>query len=164
MLMKKLDHPHIVKLIGIAEEEPTWIIMELYPYGEVRGGGTLRLWGPPTHLGATLSASDPLPVPVPLQLGQYLEQNKHCLAVPTLILYALQISKALAYLEAINCVHRWGGQHGAGGGRFGEQDHAKGRGRGALCRPIFGEPFADLFLGSRRSGLVWVEGGSSPSP
>lgn len=34
--MKKLDHPHIVKLIGIAEEEPTWIIMELYPYGEVR--------------------------------------------------------------------------------------------------------------------------------
>ncbi|NXJ72048.1 FAK2 kinase, partial [Rostratula benghalensis] len=73
MLMKKLDHPHIVKLIGIAEEEPTWIIMELYPYGE---------------------------------LGQYLEQNKHCLAVPTLILYALQISKALAYLEATNCVHR----------------------------------------------------------
>ncbi|NXS66439.1 FAK2 kinase, partial [Pandion haliaetus] len=73
VLMKKLDHPHIVKLIGIAEEEPTWIIMELYPYGE---------------------------------LGQYLEQNKHCLAVPTLILYVLQISKALAYLEAINCVHR----------------------------------------------------------
>ncbi|KFM04737.1 Protein-tyrosine kinase 2-beta [Aptenodytes forsteri] len=73
VLMKKLDHPHIVKLIGIAEEEPTWIIMELYPYGE---------------------------------LGQYLEQNKHCLTVPTLVLYALQISKALAYLEAINCVHR----------------------------------------------------------
>ncbi|NWU96315.1 FAK2 kinase, partial [Upupa epops] len=73
VLMKKLDHPHIVKLIGIAEEEPTWIIMELYPYGE---------------------------------LGQYLEQNKSLLAVPTLILYALQISKALAYLEAINCVHR----------------------------------------------------------
>ncbi|NXD12194.1 FAK2 kinase, partial [Nothocercus nigrocapillus] len=73
VLMKKLDHPHIVKLIGIAEEEPTWIIMELYPYGE---------------------------------LGQYLEQNKHSLAVPTLILYALQISKALAYLEATNCVHR----------------------------------------------------------
>uniref|UniRef100_A0A672UC39 Protein-tyrosine kinase 2-beta n=1 Tax=Strigops habroptila TaxID=2489341 RepID=A0A672UC39_STRHB len=73
LLMKKLDHPHIVKLIGIAEEEPTWIIMELYPYGE---------------------------------LGQYLEQNKHCLAVPVLILYALQISKALAYLEAINCMHR----------------------------------------------------------
>ncbi|NWV46739.1 FAK2 kinase, partial [Daphoenositta chrysoptera] len=73
VLMKKLDHPHIVKLIGIAEEEPTWIIMELYPYGE---------------------------------LGQYLEQQRLALAVPTLVLFALQVSKALAYLEAINCVHR----------------------------------------------------------
>ncbi|XP_038249959.1 protein-tyrosine kinase 2-beta isoform X2 [Dermochelys coriacea] len=73
MLMKKLDHPHIVKLIGITEEEPTWIIMELYPYGE---------------------------------LGHYLEQNKNSLRVPTLILYALQIGKALAYLETISCVHR----------------------------------------------------------
>lgn len=33
--MKNLDHPHIVKLIGIIEEEPTWIIMELYSHGEV---------------------------------------------------------------------------------------------------------------------------------
>ncbi|XP_008172125.2 protein-tyrosine kinase 2-beta isoform X3 [Chrysemys picta bellii] len=73
MLMKKLDHPHIVKLIGITEEEPTWIIMELYPYGE---------------------------------LGHYLEQNKNSLRVLTLILYGLQIGKALAYLEAISCVHR----------------------------------------------------------
>ncbi|XP_074847535.1 protein-tyrosine kinase 2-beta isoform X4 [Carettochelys insculpta] len=73
VLMKKLDHPHIVKLIGITEEEPTWIIMELYPYGE---------------------------------LGHYLEQNKSSLKVPTLLLYALQISKALAYLEAVSCVHR----------------------------------------------------------
>ncbi|XP_044864973.1 protein-tyrosine kinase 2-beta isoform X3 [Mauremys mutica] len=73
VLMKKLDHPHIVKLIGITEEEPTWIIMELYPYGE---------------------------------LGHYLEQNKNSLRVLTLILYALQIGKALAYLEAISCVHR----------------------------------------------------------
>ncbi|XP_061481850.1 protein-tyrosine kinase 2-beta isoform X2 [Rhineura floridana] len=73
MLMKKMDHPHIVKLIGITEEEPTWIVMELYPYGE---------------------------------LGHYLEQNKASLKVQTLILYTLQIGKALAYLEAINCVHR----------------------------------------------------------
>ncbi|XP_058020735.1 protein-tyrosine kinase 2-beta isoform X1 [Ahaetulla prasina] len=73
MLMKKMDHPHIVKLIGITEEEPTWIVMELYPYGE---------------------------------LGHYLEQNKAHLKVQTLILYTLQICKAMAYLEAINCVHR----------------------------------------------------------
>lgn len=39
VIMKKLDHPHIVKLMGIIEEEPTWIIMELYPYGEVSSGG-----------------------------------------------------------------------------------------------------------------------------
>ncbi|XP_050161865.1 protein-tyrosine kinase 2-beta isoform X4 [Myiozetetes cayanensis] len=73
VLMKKLDHPHIVRLIGIAEDEPTWIVMELYPYGE---------------------------------LGRYLEQNRPCLAVPTLVLYALQVSKAMAYLEAMSCVHR----------------------------------------------------------
>ncbi|XP_062825356.1 protein-tyrosine kinase 2-beta isoform X3 [Anolis carolinensis] len=73
ILMKKMDHPHIVKLIGITEEEPTWIVMELYPYGE---------------------------------LGHYLEQNKSTLKVQTLVLYTLQIGKAMAYLEAINCVHR----------------------------------------------------------
>lgn len=33
--MKTLDHPHIVKLIGIIEENPVWIVMELYQYGEV---------------------------------------------------------------------------------------------------------------------------------
>ncbi|XP_077187477.1 protein-tyrosine kinase 2-beta isoform X3 [Paroedura picta] len=73
MLMKKMDHPHIVKLIGITEDDPTWIVMELYPYGE---------------------------------LGHYLEQNKASLKVLTLILYTLQVGKAMAYLEAINCVHR----------------------------------------------------------
>uniref|UniRef100_A0A2K5EIU1 Protein-tyrosine kinase 2-beta n=1 Tax=Aotus nancymaae TaxID=37293 RepID=A0A2K5EIU1_AOTNA len=73
VIMKKLDHPHIVKLIGIIEEEPTWIIMELYPYGE---------------------------------LGYYLERNKNSLKVLTLVLYSLQICKAMAYLESINCVHR----------------------------------------------------------
>uniref|UniRef100_A0A8C6S2X9 Protein-tyrosine kinase 2-beta n=1 Tax=Nannospalax galili TaxID=1026970 RepID=A0A8C6S2X9_NANGA len=73
VIMKNLDHPHIVKLIGIIEEEPTWIVMELYPFGE---------------------------------LGHYLERNKNSLKVPTLVLYSLQICKAMAYLESINCVHR----------------------------------------------------------
>ncbi|XP_060040841.1 protein-tyrosine kinase 2-beta isoform X2 [Erinaceus europaeus] len=73
VIMRNLDHPHIVKLIGIIEEEPTWIVMELYPYGE---------------------------------LGHYLERNKSSLKVLTLVLYSLQICKAMAYLESINCVHR----------------------------------------------------------
>ncbi len=34
--MKKLDHPHIVRLVGIIEEDPVWIVMELYQFGEVR--------------------------------------------------------------------------------------------------------------------------------
>lgn len=34
--MKNLEHPHIVKLIGIIEEDPVWIVMELYQCGEVR--------------------------------------------------------------------------------------------------------------------------------
>lgn len=35
VIMKNLDHQHIVKLIGIIEENPVWIVMELYQYGEV---------------------------------------------------------------------------------------------------------------------------------
>ncbi|XP_018119613.1 protein-tyrosine kinase 2-beta isoform X2 [Xenopus laevis] len=72
-LMRNLDHPHIVRLIGIIEDDPIWIVMELYPYGE---------------------------------LGQYLEKHKNSLQALSLILYSLQICKALAYLEGINCVHR----------------------------------------------------------
>lgn len=33
--MKNLDHPHIVRLIGVIEVEPVWIVMELYEHGEV---------------------------------------------------------------------------------------------------------------------------------
>ncbi|XP_015213508.1 protein-tyrosine kinase 2-beta isoform X1 [Lepisosteus oculatus] len=73
VIMKKLDHPHIVRLIGIIEEDPVWIVMELYQYGE---------------------------------LGNYLTDNKHNLTTATLILYSLQICKALAYLEGVNMVHR----------------------------------------------------------
>ncbi|XP_043119440.1 protein-tyrosine kinase 2-beta isoform X2 [Puntigrus tetrazona] len=73
LIMKKLDHPHIVRLVGIIEEDPVWIVMELYQHGE---------------------------------LGNYLLENMHKLTTVTLILYSLQISKALAYLEGVNMVHR----------------------------------------------------------
>lgn len=33
--MKNLDHPHIVRLIGVIEVDPVWIVMELYKHGEV---------------------------------------------------------------------------------------------------------------------------------
>lgn len=49
------------------------------------------------------------PSPFP-QLGHYLERNKNSLKVLTLVLYSLQICKAMAYLESINCVHRWAGE------------------------------------------------------
>ncbi|XP_075454735.1 protein-tyrosine kinase 2-beta isoform X2 [Ascaphus truei] len=73
VLMRNLEHPHIVKLVGVIEDDPIWIVMELYAFGE---------------------------------LGQYLEKNKNTLQVLTMILYSLQICKALAYLEGVNCVHR----------------------------------------------------------
>ncbi|XP_035277666.1 protein tyrosine kinase 2 beta, b isoform X1 [Anguilla anguilla] len=73
VIMKNLDHPHIVRLIGIIEEDPVWIVMELYQHGE---------------------------------LGNYLTENQHKLTNVTLVLYTLQICKALAYLEGVNMVHR----------------------------------------------------------
>ncbi|KAG7461057.1 hypothetical protein MATL_G00205500 [Megalops atlanticus] len=73
VIMKNLDHPHIVRLIGIIEEDPVWIVMELYQHGE---------------------------------LGNYLTENQHKLTNVTLILYTVQICKALAYLEGVNMVHR----------------------------------------------------------
>uniref|UniRef100_A0A3P8TQF2 non-specific protein-tyrosine kinase n=1 Tax=Amphiprion percula TaxID=161767 RepID=A0A3P8TQF2_AMPPE len=72
-LMKDLDHPHIVRLIGVIEVDPVWIVMELYEHGE---------------------------------LGKYLLEEKYILTTTTLILYSLQICKALAYLEGLNMVHR----------------------------------------------------------
>ncbi|KAM7367967.1 hypothetical protein PAMP_014226 [Pampus punctatissimus] len=73
VIMKNLDHPHIVKLIGIIEEDPVWIVMELYKHGE---------------------------------LGNYLTQNQNTLTNMTLVLFSLQICKALVYLEGVNMVHR----------------------------------------------------------
>ncbi|KAM4522284.1 protein tyrosine kinase 2 beta, b isoform 1-T4 [Odontesthes bonariensis] len=73
VIMKKLDHPHIVRLIGIIEDDPVWIVMELYQYGE---------------------------------LGNYLTENKNKLTNMTLVLFSLQICKALVYLEGLSMVHR----------------------------------------------------------
>ncbi|KAM6915125.1 protein tyrosine kinase 2 beta, b [Xenentodon cancila] len=73
VIMKNLKHPHIVTLIGIIEEDPVWIIMELYQYGE---------------------------------LANYLIQNQNKLTNTTLLLFSLQICKALVYLEGVNVVHR----------------------------------------------------------
>ncbi|XP_029371938.1 protein-tyrosine kinase 2-beta-like [Echeneis naucrates] len=72
-LMKNLDHPHIVRLIGVIDVDPVWIVMELYEHGE---------------------------------LGHYLVEEQYCLSRATLILYCVQICKALAYLEGLNMVHR----------------------------------------------------------
>nr|XP_014055647.1 unnamed protein product [Salmo salar] len=71
--MKTLDHPHIVRLIGVIEVDPVWIVMELYEHGE---------------------------------LGTYLVEQQRSLTSVTLVLYSLQICKALAYLEGLNMVHR----------------------------------------------------------
>ncbi|KAL0969364.1 hypothetical protein UPYG_G00226110 [Umbra pygmaea] len=73
VLMKALDHPHIVRLIGVIEVDPVWIVMELYEHGE---------------------------------LGKYLVEHQRFLNSGTLILFSLQICKALAYLEGLNMVHR----------------------------------------------------------
>ncbi|CDQ92958.1 unnamed protein product [Oncorhynchus mykiss] len=62
-----------------------------------------------TQIHLTYSTISPLPyhsVPSVFQLGKYLEENKHKLTNITLVLFSLQICKALVYLEGINMVHR----------------------------------------------------------
>ncbi|KAI2651891.1 Protein-tyrosine kinase 2-beta [Labeo rohita] len=71
VIMKNLDHPHIVRLIGVIEEDPVWIVMELCQHGE---------------------------------LGKYLTKNQP--TNTTLVLFSLQICKALVYLQGMNMVHR----------------------------------------------------------
>lgn len=44
---------------------------------------------------------------VPWQLGEYLKNQQYVITNATLILYSLQICKALAYLEGLNMVHRY---------------------------------------------------------
>uniref|UniRef100_A0A6Q2WY37 non-specific protein-tyrosine kinase n=1 Tax=Esox lucius TaxID=8010 RepID=A0A6Q2WY37_ESOLU len=73
VIMKTLNHPHIVSLIGIIEEDPVWIVMELYKFGELKN---------------------------------YLADNQNKLTNITLVLFSLQICKALVYLSGMNVVHR----------------------------------------------------------
>uniref|UniRef100_A0A673N7L8 non-specific protein-tyrosine kinase n=1 Tax=Sinocyclocheilus rhinocerous TaxID=307959 RepID=A0A673N7L8_9TELE len=73
VIMKNLDHPHVVRLIGVIEEDPVWIVMELCQHGE---------------------------------LGKYLTKNQQSLTSVTLVLFSLQICKALVYLQGMNMVHR----------------------------------------------------------
>lgn len=40
------------------------------------------------------------------QLGNYLAKNQSVLTNTTLLLFSLQICKALVYLEGVNMVHR----------------------------------------------------------
>lgn len=42
-----------------------------------------------------------------LQLGAYLTEHESTLTNITLVLFSLQICKALVYLEGVNVVHRW---------------------------------------------------------
>lgn len=74
--MIQLNHPHIIKLIGICcgdESSATYLIMELAEMGQLRS---------------------------------YLSINRNRLDVATLILYSYQISTALCYLESKRFIHR----------------------------------------------------------
>ncbi|KAA0711575.1 Protein-tyrosine kinase 2-beta [Triplophysa tibetana] len=98
LTMRKLEHPHIVRLIGIIEEDPVWIVMELYKFGEVRSvmracECCVTLYWPAVY-GSWFEL-----------LGNYLAENQHTLTNVTLTLFSLQICKALAYLEGVNMVH-----------------------------------------------------------
>lgn len=42
-----------------------------------------------------------------LQLGNYLTENQNNLTNTTLLLFSVQICKALVYLGGVNVVHRW---------------------------------------------------------
>lgn len=109
--MRQFDHPHIVKLIGVITENPVWIIMELCTLGEVwtcpraRSGPRVSLPAPlrnrklPSRLSSVLR-------PRRTQLRSFLQVRKYSLDLATLILFAYQLSTALAYLESKRFVHR----------------------------------------------------------
>lgn len=121
--MRQFDHPHIVKLIGVITENPVWIIMELCTLGEVcdalaynylisqsitRINRTSRLiisvHKDIVHCGCGKQTFGGV-VYFP-QLRSFLQVRKYNLDLASLILYAHQLSMALAYLESKRFVHR----------------------------------------------------------
>uniref|UniRef100_A0A182Q8Z5 Focal adhesion kinase 1 n=1 Tax=Anopheles farauti TaxID=69004 RepID=A0A182Q8Z5_9DIPT len=68
-IMKKFEHPHIIKLIGISSGPPIWIVMELARHGELRA--YLKKNGPKLKLGTLLLYSYQLSTAL-----SYLESKK----------------------------------------------------------------------------------------
>uniref|UniRef100_A0A182RAR1 Protein kinase domain-containing protein n=1 Tax=Anopheles funestus TaxID=62324 RepID=A0A182RAR1_ANOFN len=68
-IMKKFEHPHIIKLIGISSGPPIWIVMELARHGELRA--YLKKNGPILKLGTLLLYSYQLSTAL-----SYLESKK----------------------------------------------------------------------------------------
>lgn len=100
--MRQFDHPHIVKLIGVITENPVWIIMELCTLGEVRVECASYRFSRPPFLCPRF-----IPVSLCTQLRSFLQVRKYSLDLATLILFAYQLSTALAYLESKRFVHRY---------------------------------------------------------
>lgn len=117
--MRQFDHPHIVKLIGVITENPVWIIMELCTLGEVRftclryhqSITRINIIPPITvsgHYSAWLTEHLMMIIFLfLLKLRSFLQVRKYNLDLASLILYAHQLSTALAYLESKRFVHRW---------------------------------------------------------
>lgn len=88
--MQQFHHPHIIKLVGICLQTPTWIIMELAPLGEVKSECSNY------HFSASFL----------FQLRSYLIRHRAVLDTSTLLLYGCQLSSALSYLDSRKFVHR----------------------------------------------------------
>lgn len=74
LLMKRFDHPNIVKMLGICiKAETLWLVLEFMPYGDLR---------------------------------TYLRARRHLVKEEALTGMALDVIKALSYLETLEYVHR----------------------------------------------------------
>ena len=75
---------------------PTFAIEDICVTGPSQIGGGFLLSSLPSHNSVLFV----------FQLKNYLTENKNKLTNITLVLFSLQICKALVYLEGINMVHR----------------------------------------------------------